>query len=66
MHTSYLSAHENVKVAKADGAVSDEGGVERVKVRDVLRAGDVDGAEREEDHQDGADYGRVKPCSGQT
>ena len=54
-------AYKNVKVAKADAAVSDEGGVERVKVGKVFGVGDISGAERQEDDQDSADYGRVKP-----
>ena len=53
--------YKNVKVAKADAAVSDEGGVERVKVGKVFGVGDVRGAERQEDDQDSADYGRMKP-----
>ena len=54
-------AYKNVKVAKADAAVSDERGVERVKVGKVFGVGDISGAERQEDDQDSADYGRMKP-----
>ena len=61
----FLSAYKNVNVAKPDAAVSDEGGIERVKVGYVFGAGDVSGAERQEDDEDSADYGRVKPYLGQ-
>ena len=61
-----FSAYKNVNVAKPDAAVSDEGGIERVKVGYVFGAGDVSGAERQEDDQDSADYGRVKPYLGQS
>ena len=53
-------AYKNVKVAEADAAVSDERGVESVKVGEVLGVGDVSGAERQEDDQDSADNGRMK------
>ena len=54
-------AYKNVKVAEADAAVSDEGGVESVKVGEVFGVGDVSGAERQEDDQDGANNGGMKP-----
>ena len=58
-------SYKDVNVAKTDAAVSDEWGVERVKVSEAFGAGDVSGAEREEDDQDSTDYGRVKPWLGQ-
>ena len=54
-------AYKNVKVAEADAAVSDEGGVERVKVGKVFGVGDISGAERQEDDQNSADNGGMKP-----
>ena len=58
-------AYKNVKVAEADAAVSDEGGVESVKVGEVFGVGDIGGAEGQEYYQDSADNGRMKPFLGQ-
>lgn len=53
--------YKDVNVSEADGAVSDEAGVEGVKVAEALHVGDEQSGAAQEDQQDDANGAGVEP-----